>query len=337
MNESKIYVKAAEQISIQTPLCEDWIDTPIVYDSLYNNAIDPNFKEFLSAGEARRLGKILKRAVATSLTAIKKTGIEHPDAIITSTGLGCIANTELFLTDLCNVGEQFLKPTLFMQSTHNTISSLVAIITGSHGYNITYAHKGISFDSALLDAYTQISLGDIKNVLVGAHDEMTASYFTLLQRIKYLGVEGMVSSGETAVSVMLDTDEKSSLCHIGGMKLMYKPSAEEMRNAVAQITAGENIDAIMVGVNNNPENDAVYNDILAQLAIDSCVLQYKNIFGESYTSSALGFYAASHCLSRGCVPQFMRYGNSDMPESLRNILLINHADGKDISFVLLKK
>ena len=59
-----------------------------------------------------------------------------------------------------------------MQSTHNTVSSMIAIHLGCHGYNATYSHTGASLESALLDAWLQISLGDIDTALVGKFDEV---------------------------------------------------------------------------------------------------------------------------------------------------------------------
>ena len=49
---------------------------------------------------------------------------------------------------MATFGENCLKPSLFMQSTHNTIGSLIGIVLKCHGYNNTYSHEGISFESA---------------------------------------------------------------------------------------------------------------------------------------------------------------------------------------------
>ncbi len=114
-----IYIRSAKQISIQHPLSDNWISNPIEGLTGYNEAIDPDFRNWMSTGEARRLGKIMKRAVVTSSECMKSSQISLPDAIVTATGLGCVKNTELFLTDLCTQGESLLKPTQFMQSTHN--------------------------------------------------------------------------------------------------------------------------------------------------------------------------------------------------------------------------
>ena len=196
------YILSAKQISLQQPLTEAWMQEPIAYDVPFARSIDPSFKEYVSPIEARRMGKIMKRALATSKEALKEAGLDSVDAIITGTGYGCVENTEFFLDALSNDGEQMLKPTYFMQSTHNTISSLVAIQTKNHGYNVTYAHKGISFDSALQDAWWQLQLGKIDTALVGGHDEMTETFYHILKKGGVMGQDDEMC-GESAVSVVL--------------------------------------------------------------------------------------------------------------------------------------
>lgn len=134
---------------------------------------EADVRKYVTPGEARRMCRILKRAVYTSFEALRQSGIECPDAIITGTSMGCMENSEKFLTDICRNGEQLLKPTLFMQSTHNTIASMTGILLKCHGYNMTYSQGGVSFTSALLDAWLQIRAGEISNALVGCHDELT--------------------------------------------------------------------------------------------------------------------------------------------------------------------
>ena len=165
------------QISIQNPLSHDWFDAPIAHSHPYNESIEPDYKDYFPPMVARRLGRLLKRAVVTARHALN--GI-MPDAIITGTGLGCIENTERFLTSMLENDEEYLQPTYFMQSTHNTIGSQVALQLQCHGYNSTYSHRGTSFDSGLLDAITQMRQGRIRNALVGGQDEMTPAYFEML-------------------------------------------------------------------------------------------------------------------------------------------------------------
>ncbi len=139
-------------------------------------------KDFISPMEARRMGKLLKAATLTSLHALKEADIEVPDAIITATAYGMTENSEKFLKDMIENGETLLKPTLFMQSTHNTIGSNIAIRLGCHGYNITYSQGADSWSWAMKDAVRLIKDGKAENVLVGCHDESTPLLTELLTR-----------------------------------------------------------------------------------------------------------------------------------------------------------
>jgi 3-oxoacyl-(acyl-carrier-protein) synthase len=140
-------------------------------------------RDFVSPGEARRMGKLMKAATISSLKALKEAGIETPDAIITATAYGMLETSEKFLVEMLENGEQTLSPTLFMQSTHNTLSSAIAIRTKCHGYNMTYSQGRDSLLWALRDARRLIETGKARTVLVGLHDEATPTFQALLRRM----------------------------------------------------------------------------------------------------------------------------------------------------------
>ena len=144
------------------------IAADITIDSMEQLA---DYKEYISPKEGRRMGKLMKAATLTSLKALREAGIECPDAIITATANGMLETSEKFLVDMVDNGEETLSPTLFMQSTHNTIGSAIAIRTQCHGYNITYTQGKDSMKWALRDAERLIRMGKAKTVLVGCHDE----------------------------------------------------------------------------------------------------------------------------------------------------------------------
>ena len=144
------------------------IAADITIDSMEQLA---DYKEYISPKEGRRMGKLMKAATLTSLMALREAGIECPDAIITATANGMLETSEKFLVDMVDNGEETLSPTLFMQSTHNTIGSAIAIRTKCHGYNITYTQGKDSMKWALRDAERLIRMGKAKIVLVGCHDE----------------------------------------------------------------------------------------------------------------------------------------------------------------------
>ncbi len=144
------------------------IAADITIDSMEQLA---DYKEYISPKEGRRMGKLMKAATLTSLMALREAGIECPDVIITATANGMLETSEKFLVDMVDNGEETLSPTLFMQSTHNTIGSAIAIRTQCHGYNITYTQGKDSMKWALRDAERLIRMGKAKTVLVGCHDE----------------------------------------------------------------------------------------------------------------------------------------------------------------------
>ena len=345
------YILSAKQISLQQPLNEDWMQDPVVYDTPFARSIDPSYKDYISPIEARRMGKILKRAVATSKDALNTSGLDTVDAIITGTGYGCIENTEFFLDALSREGEQLLKPTYFMQSTHNTISSLVAIQTKNHGYNVTYAHKGISFDSALQDAWLQFRLGKINSALVGGHDEMTETFYHILKKGGVMGKDDE-RCGEAAVSIVLGSALRpfdklraqgpQPLCKLSGFQMLHQPTMNILMNAVAKLlqSAGKSladVDFVLTGISGNHDNDEAYLKETKILFGDKPLLKYKHLFGESFTSSGIGLYVAAQCLNAGRVPATLFVNPQEASDKQpKCVLIYNRTEGKNCSLTLLE-
>src|SRR5512138_2781239 len=120
------YIQGFGNISIQNTFEQKGFPEPLWYQEPYVRCLDPDFKNFISPIDARRMSKLIKRAIITAKTCIAESGIDMPDAIISGTGLGSIDDTEKFLSAMIENNEKFLQPTYFIQSTHNTISSQIA-------------------------------------------------------------------------------------------------------------------------------------------------------------------------------------------------------------------
>jgi hypothetical protein len=118
-----------------------------------------------------------------------------------------------------------------------------------------------------------------------------------------------------------------NLCHCG-----LDPQSPENANFQTQFT---DIDFIMVGTNGVEENDKIYFENCAKLFPGIPLLQYKNIFGESYSASALGVYAAAICLMKGEISKHLFPGKENISSPPRKILCYNHSEGKNHTFVLL--
>ena len=93
----------------------------------------------------------------------------------------------------------------------------------------------------------------------------------------------------------------------------------------------------MTGVNGNAVNDSFYTAMVETAIPGVPHLRYKHLFGENFTASAFGVYAAAHCLKRGYVPPFMYCGDRPLTmEAPQGILLCNHAADGETSLIILK-
>ena len=144
---------------------------------------DAEISQYISPAEARRMTPQTRRIVAAAKRAMKEANIEQPNAILCATQWGCMLQSMRFLQDMLDSNEQQLKPTPFIQSTHNTIASLIAILTGNHGYNATYSQGQQSLACALKDVQAQMALGLIENALVLEFDEQVEAWDHVLQQI----------------------------------------------------------------------------------------------------------------------------------------------------------
>lgn len=180
------------------------------------------YSRYLPPMKSRRMGKLLKRALVTALKAMEASGVSAPDAILNGTAMGCMENTLQLLDGLHAEGEAVTMPTAFMQSTHNTVASQIAIYTRNHGYNNTYSHRTVSFELALQDAFLRLRTGRLKTALVCANDELTA-----LQRNnpRFFGTMEVADRSEAWV---LSTDPgEHPLYEIGKVQIIHEKGADD--------------------------------------------------------------------------------------------------------------
>ena len=144
---------------------------------------DTLISAYINGSEARRMTPQMRRIVTAANRAMEQSGIARPDAILCATQWGCMMQSMRFFQEMIESDEQQLKPTPFIQSTHNTIASLIAILTANHGYNATYSQCKESLSCALADLQAQMSLGLIHNALVLDFDEQVETWDHILSLI----------------------------------------------------------------------------------------------------------------------------------------------------------
>ena len=143
---------------------------------------DVDVKPYLSPMQARRMNSQMRRLVVAAKQALEKAGLDKPDAIIVGTRWGGMQPTMELLKSLITNGEKDFSPTLFMQSTHNTPASTLARLLDCHGYNITVVGGSKSFEYARGHAIVELSVSDIRSVLVCGYDEAVPEWQQLLEK-----------------------------------------------------------------------------------------------------------------------------------------------------------
>ena len=243
------------------------------------SACEPDYKEWIKdAGLRRRMSRIVKMGVAAGLQCLQNIPAK-PDAIITATGLGCLADTGKFLQSIGSQNEELLSPTPFIQSTFNTIGAQIALLSGNKTYNNTYVHRAFSFESALLDGMMQLQTGDAESVLVGAVDELTPMVYQILER---MGTWRKFPAGEGASFFLLSN----------------KKTAQTVARIVAVDMQSGNFSQDQLALkrlNFLQENDAAD----ARIVSDET---FKLICGEYQTASSFGlWYACTQLSDKGFV------------------------------------
>lgn len=351
---SAVYINSASCISVQDTLNENILHNLTTENSSnILKAIEPNYKEFIPPAMIRRMSKTVKMSSVASHYALKEAGIEKPDAIIAGTGMGCSQDSEKFLKNVIDNHEEFLTPTFFIQSTHNTVAGQIALGLQCHAYNFTYVNTSSSLEFSLLDAQLQINDGESENVLVGSTDEQTErtmELYRLNNTIKketdlpadYLNsTTNGVIWGEGASFFVVGKDKtENSYAKLKNIQINNKVEWNEVQDFIQNFLAQNNlsntdIDAVILGFSGDAESDIYYTKAM-DIFPDSAQLYYKHLSGEFNTASGFSIFMACHILKEQQIPEIMMI-NSQKKENVKNILLYNHLGGDDHSLVLLER
>lgn len=351
----KVYINSVCAITPQKTFDNStFLEDIIEYNDTVINVVNPVYKDFIPPSAARRMAKGIKMGVVASKLAIQEAGLENVDAIITGTGMGCVRDSEKFLSGIIDNDEQFLTPTAFIQSTHNTVGGQIALDIGCKGYNFTYVHSSVSFESALLDAKMQIELDEANTVLIGGVDELadhTVAIHKLVNHIKPETVSpntvlksktvGCVFGEGAGFFVLANKKQKSTYAEVVALKT-YNTLAEENINAEALSFLKENnleveaIDAIVLGNNGDINFDGFYNKLTEDTFKETQQVYYKHLSGEFNTASSFGFWLGARIIKSQSMPKIVKLNKTETSQ-FKTILLYNQYRGKNHSFTVLKQ
>ncbi len=312
----------------------------------------PDYKKYIKPTMIRRMSVGVKMGVVASSIALQEANVEMPEAIITGSGMGCLRDSEKFLKNIIDNEEQFLTPTAFIQSTHNTVGAQIALGLGCKAYNVTYVHDATSFETSLLDAMMMFEEGE-QNVLVGGVDEI-GPYTTDLHKLV-----GHVKEEETLKNSLLKSKTKGAIYSEGSQFFVLGDKKKDNcyaqlkdvviynkleQNEVAQklevflkdnnLTISD-IDVVVLGLNGDVDYDSYYTTLQNTLLANTTQVYYKHFSGEYNTASAFGMWTACTLIKSQKVPKNIQL-NEIESGSIKNVVLYNQYRGENHSFVLLK-
>ena len=346
------YIKGMGNISPQ----KTWGDDPLLanpsdYSGSKLSCIEPDYVQFVDVKQLRRMSRIIKMGVAAGTMALRQAGISTPDGIITGTSFGCLEDTGVFLTKLIDNNETALNPTPFIQSTHNTIGSQIALLLQCQGYNQTYTQRAFSFEHSLLDALLELKDNPDQNILVGGVDEITNYSHTLQTRfgifrdsqsslnlLKSPG-DGTVN-GEGAVYLTLSgTKGEGDSVSVESVMTIYNPHGKDVRGKINEFlkeasVAALDIDLVLLGKSGAENGDSNLQGIADDLFPKSTLGTFKHLCGEYPTASAFALWLGAMIIRQGKAPGIVI--EKETGRSAKNVLIVNSYFEKYHSLILLR-
>ncbi len=348
------YINGMGAISPQ----KSWVDegmllpNPIDYHEASLGCVEPDYTQYIDPKHLRRMSRILKMGMTASLLALKDAGISVPDGIITGTGYGCLEDTGIFMKKMIVQKEQTLNPTPFIQSTHNTIGSQIALLLGCQGYNQTYTQEAFSFENSLLDASLHLREYPGQTILVGGVDEITEFSLDIQKRFgiyKRAPVSSLdlfktttrgTLAGEGAFYFALSGKKSNEhSVSIDAVETLFNLSKEELTSAINQFVASnglkmDEIDLVMAGKSGDRKSDLETEALCKSTFGEFPIGMFKHLCGEFSTASAFALWLATRIIQGQHIPSVVI--DSPFKHRLKNILIYNPYFQKYHSLILLR-
>lgn len=352
----KAYITSTGIISPQeTHKSTDFPD--FVREEVCNRLIclEPDYKVLINPVQLRRMPRILKMGLAAARLCISRSGGINPDGIIVGTGLGCLDNLEKFLLEILDNNEHITSVLPFINSTHNAVAAHIAMLLQNHGYNLTYCHRGLSFESALDDALMNLEEKKASHILLGGIDESTSDFMQLHSYLGYwkkpisnlLLLEdkspGTIAGEGSAFFMLSSVPSDDHPVIVDGVHTFISPDTANESDIIPEIdrflekhdTDKKEISLFLTGMNGDEVFDRVYRSLgQGYFSAQTGLAYYKHLCGEYYTSSSFALWLASVILQTQTIPKVTEI----IPPGKRNIekiLIYNHTRNSEHALILL--
>jgi 3-oxoacyl-[acyl-carrier-protein] synthase II len=317
--------------------------------------IEPDYGGLINPIHLRRMPRILKMGLAASQICILRSGNINPDAIIVGTGLGCLENLEKFLIEVIDSNEHITSVLPFIHSTHNAVTAQIAMLLKNYSYNITYCHRGFSFESALLDALMLIEENQAEHILIGGIDECTSDFMHLHSYLGYWkkplnnlqlisdNTTGTIAGEGSAFFMISSGSVNNQGVAISGVHSFFTPGGAQPGEIETELdlflqnaSCNKNeLNLVILGINGDTHFDASYYALQQNFfSSNTCFAFYKHLCGEYYTSSSFALWLGSVILEYGILPEVIRLTPID-DHPIRKLLIYNHFRNTEHNFILM--
>jgi len=294
-----MYINSSVCISYQESFLNEKLTNGLAEATDASSLIGPDYKQYVSPAQIRRMSTVLKMGVACGIEALRQAETETADAIIVGTGLGCIQDTLKFVGAMYQSAEGTQSPTAFIQSTHNSIAGQLALLLGNRNYNMTHTQGNQSLAYALLDAQLLLAEGDAESALVGAVDEMTTD--------------------ERAMITALAEKFGHPLPVLGEGSAFWHVSQRTTDRSIAKVTGIRTSTDMGQNLLKGLETDLLLTNLSSLEKIDPTVV-YTDYCGEFFTAPGFGLHLALQFLKNdsaiGNAAVHHRFGGQEMVISL---------------------
>jgi len=300
---------------------------------------EPDYTGFIPAMQLRRMSKAVRMGIGAARICLEDAGLEKPDAISVGTAFGCLHDTEVFLSKMVTQDEQMLTPTAFIQSTHNTVAGQIALVTGCYGHNLTFVHRGHSFEQAMINAQLYLNDHMNGNIMVGGIEELTESSIEVLKMARvyradpadrnevltHPGEGSLAGEGANFFLVRKQRTASSVMC----IRDIYTFVAKDGNDAVDLVSrwvkkieeeAGRP-DMALLGTNGNSKDELFYARLRIELFENVKQDTFKQYSGEYPVASSYGLGLLSAFAKQAMTGGS---GNGQVSGKTRRVLMINN-------------
>jgi 3-oxoacyl-(acyl-carrier-protein) synthase len=274
------------------------IDPPLPAGKVLSHDCGTLDTTMLSPNQRRRTSRLIQMALIAARRSHNLNSAGNV-AVAIGTGMGCLGSAALFLENLISKDEREPMPAQFPSSVHNAPAGQVAMDLGARGMNSAPTVGEISFECALWQAISQLSIHEADSALAGSVDELSKYVLGIGQRWGMWTERTRPGEGAAVASFVRNSANATRLAHLAAIRLGRYRRPFDVEREVDWITASVNlaeVDVFLSGANGLPQLDPSYQSLATALSKRSGRRiehqTYKQLCGEFHSASAFGFSVA---------------------------------------------